>query len=251
VRFTVRFLLIIPVSILTLGAGPRRDDAPVVRVSDGEELARVCAAPLANLRIVLERDIDLVPTAAIDSTCGNCPDPSRRVPMTVGVTLSGRGVWLDGNRHEIRTHAGYGVYFKDCDDCGIENTTVTGGERDTAQAATDAGVVVRNGRVTIRNTTIRDNIGDPETVRRTVVGIMGVCGREGADVTVQNCEITRNSWDGVALYRDARAVIRSNYIDGVDRAHGGGVGGGRGVAIGVTWNARAVIERSSGSDDGW
>ena len=63
-------------------------------------------------------------------------------------------------------------------------------------------------------------------------------------MTVSGCDITRNSWDGIALYRGARAHIRDNVIDGVDKAAGGRVGGGRGVGIGLTWDARAVIERN-------
>jgi len=225
-------------------AAASRDRAPVIRVSDGDELARVLATPLSNVRIELTRAIDLTPVSAIDPTCGNCEDPATPVAITVGVTVSGEGVWIDGAGHEIRTHAGYGVYFDDCDGCGIENAVITGGERDTAQAATDAAVVVRDGAVTIRNCGIVDNIGDPDTVRRTIVGIMGVCGREGADITVENCEIVRNSWDGIALYRGARAVIRNNYIDGVDRARGEDIGGGRGVAVGVTWTGSALVERN-------
>jgi hypothetical protein len=38
-------------------------------------------------------------------------------------------------------------------------------------------------------------------------------------------------------------VIRNNLVDGVERA-GRAAGGGRGVAIGVTWNARAEIEHN-------
>ncbi|HET7711806.1 MAG TPA: right-handed parallel beta-helix repeat-containing protein, partial [Thermoanaerobaculia bacterium] len=94
------------------------------------------------------------------------------------------------------------------------------------------------------NTTIRDNIGDPETVRKTIVGIIGITGREGADIVIERNRITRNSWDGIALYRGAQAVIRDNVIDGVDKARGDQVGGGRGVAIGMTWDARAVVERN-------
>jgi parallel beta-helix repeat protein len=241
-------LTTLPVAALLLFATAsgqdRRGDLPLVHVSSGAELARVAAAPLSNVRIVLDDDIDLVAVEAVDPTCGNCEDPATTVPITVGTMISGRNVWLDGRGREIRTHAGYGIYFVDCDGCGIENAIVTGGERDTAQAATDAAIVVRDGAVTVRNCEIAENIGDSSVVTKTVVGIMGICGREGADLTIENNEIVRNSWDGIALYRDAHAAIRNNYIDGVDRAHGGEVGGGRGVAVGVTWNGTALIERN-------
>lgn len=237
----------IPVAVfLGLVPGSAHGGAPlkVVSVATGAELARALATPLVDTRIEITAPLELTPVAAIDPTCGNCEDAATPVTVTVGITVSGRNVRIAGGGHAIRTRAGYGIYFKDCVDCGIENAVVTGGERDTAQAATDAGIVVRESSVVIRNCEIRENIGDSTVVARTVVGIMGICGREGADILVENCEIVRNSWDGIALYRGARAVIRDNVIDGVDRARGSEVGGGRGVAVGVTWNASALIERN-------
>ena len=64
VKNSARLPAIVVLSVLATGAAPRKDDVPVVRVSSGEELARVCAAPLSNVRILLERDIDLVPHTA-------------------------------------------------------------------------------------------------------------------------------------------------------------------------------------------
>lgn len=61
---------------------------------------------------------------------------------------------------------------------------------------------------------------------------------------IEENEILRNSWDGIALYRGARATIRRNRIDGVDRAVGTTIGGGRGVGIGMTWNAIATVEEN-------
>ncbi len=60
-------------------------------------------------------------------------------------------------------------------------------------------------------------------------------------MSIEGNEIVRNSWDGIALYRDASAVIAGNVIDGVDKARGSRIGGGRGVAIGLTWNAFADV----------
>ena len=70
---------------------------------------------------------------------------------------------------------------------------------------------------------------------------MGITGREGSVTRITGNRITRNSWDGIALYRGARAVIEGNIIDGMDKAGGQRIGGGRGVGIGVTWDARAEI----------
>ncbi len=245
-RFIVGIVPVLVTLLVLPAPAAERRPAPVrvLAVGSAAELAGALQTPLTDTRLVLSASIELTPVPSIDPTCGNCDDPATPVAMTTGVVVSGRNVWIDGAGHEIRTNAGYGVYFKDCENCGIERATITGGERDTAQAATDAGVVARNSSVTIRNCEIVDNIGDPARVTKTVVGIMGICGREGSDLTIENCEIARNSWDGIALYRGARAVVRNNLIDGVDRASGNNIGGGRGVAIGVTWDGAATIERN-------
>jgi hypothetical protein len=217
-----------------------------VEVSNSQELEAAFARACERVSVVLAPgEYHLVPAAAVDSTCGNCEDASEMVPVTVGLQISGKQVWLLGpDRGEavIYTHAGYGIYFKDCDDCGIAGVTVTGGERDTAQAATDAAIVSRRSSVSVFHNQIRDNIGDSTIVATNVVGIMGICGREDSFMWIRDNDITRNSWDGIALYRDAEAEIELNLIDGVDKAKGFEVGGGRGVAVGVTWNARAKIK---------
>jgi hypothetical protein len=141
----------------------------------------------------------------------------------------------------IVTNAGYGIFLRDCEDCWVKDLVITGGARDTSGTATDAAIVVQRSTATIEGCEIRDNIGDPEVVGRTVVGIMGICGREDSRLRIRRNRILRNSWDGIALYRDAQAEIVDNVIDGVDLAAGCAVGGGRGVGIGVTWNARATI----------
>jgi len=189
-------------------------------------------------------DYILRPRPYTEPTCGNCAEESTRVQATVGLRISGQGVWLQGPEHGeavLHTHAGYGLLFEDCRSCNLDGLTVTDGARDTSAAATDAAVVVKRSSVNVLNCTIRDNIGDSTTVAKTVVGIIGVAGREGATLTIRNTDIVRNSWDGVALYRGAQAVIESNWIDGVDLARGTTVGGGRGVGIGMTWNAFATV----------
>jgi hypothetical protein len=189
----------------------------------------------------------LEPTAYTDPTCGNCEDAAASVPATLGVRVSGSGIELRGVHRDsvtIITRAGYGLLFEDCDACVLSGVTVTGGERDDDGRATSAAIVVRRSSLTIHDCVIRDNIGDSATVARTVVGVAGIAGREGADITVSGCDIRRNSWDGIALYRGARAHISDNVVDGVDRASGARIGGGRGVGIGMTWDARAVVERN-------
>jgi parallel beta-helix repeat protein len=231
--------------IVFLSTGMATAQFRQITVSSTEELERIFSAPVDSIRVNLNPGIyTLHPKATIDSSCGNCEDPSVPVPCTVGLHLRGRFIHLRGpedNSVVVETRAGYGLFVDQCASAVIENLTITGGERDTSGMATDAAIVVKNSRAVIRGNRIMDNIGDSSRVVSHVVGIMGICGREHADLVVENNRITRNSWDGIALYRDASAVIEGNLIDGVDKARGAAVGGGRGVAIGLTWNARAVI----------
>ena len=217
-------------------------------ISTPDQLSSALSKPAEGLSLVLAPgEYHLTPFTAVDSTCGNCEDPDRLVPITVGLEVSGKNVWIIGpDRGEatIHTHAGYGILFRDCQNCGIAGVTVTGGERDTASDATDAAIVVKNSRVSILQNRIVDNIGDSTAVMKGVVGIMGICGRENSFLWIQDNQIVRNSWDGIALYRGAEAEIEQNLVDGVDRARGDEVGGGRGVGIGITWNAKAKITRN-------
>lgn len=191
----------------------------------------------------------LTPRAHIDATCGNCEDPHSPVSATVGLVVSGHRIHIQGAGQQpedvvIHTHAGYGLLFRDGENCVLRNMTVTDGIRDPDPNATDAAIVVQRSQVTIEGCLIRDNLGDASVVAKTVVGVMGIAGREGAVVRIRDCRILRNSWDGIALFRGATAEISDNIIDGVDKATGDQIGGGRGVGIGVTWNARADIRRN-------
>jgi len=216
-----------------------------VRVTSADQLHEILASPRDSLVVHLETSIyQLTPIPAIDSTCGNCENPNTLVPITVGLMVSGKRIQLIGPKDQsavLITRAGYGLFFTNCTDCSVENITITGGSRDTSGLATDAAIVVKNSSVAIRNNRIVDNIGDSATVAKTIVGIMGIAGRENAQMIVRGNDIIRNSWDGIALYRGAAATIENNRIDGVDKATGQKIGGGRGVGIGITWNGRATI----------
>lgn len=219
-----------------------------VHVKTADQLHQILASPRDSLTVNLESGIyQLTPVPAIDSTCGNCENPNTPVPVTVGLMVSGKRIQLVGPKDQsamLVTHAGYGLFFNNCTDCSVENVTITGGSRDTSGLATDAAIVVKNSSVAIRNNRIVDNIGDTATVAKTIVGIMGIAGRENAQMIVRGNDIVGNSWDGIALYRGAEATIESNRIDGMDKATGQNIGGGRGVGIGITWNGRATIREN-------
>lgn len=215
-------------------------------VSSSEQLEELFSSPQENVRVILEPgDYHLTPEFFIDSTCGNCQDPNEAVPATKGITITGKNISIIGQDDRsaiIYTHAGYGIYIKDLENGILENLTITGTIRDTAQMATSAAIVVSNSNVVIKNNIIRDNLGDSLLISKHISGVMGICGRENSHITIIGNNISRNSWDGIALYRDAYAEIIGNRIDGFDKSTGSPPGGGRGVAIGVTWNACAKIK---------
>jgi hypothetical protein len=211
----------------------------------GRDLAGLVARAGPGETIRLEAGhYELEPRDYVDPRCGNCEEPETPVAATLGLRVSGRELRLVGagaGETVIHTRSGYGILFEDCEGCALEGVTVTDGARDPDGRATDAAVVVRRSRVLVRGCRIEENIGDPETVREVIVGVAGIVGREGAEIEVRESEILGNSWDGIALYRGAGALIENNRIDGVDAARGETVGGGRGVGVGITWDARAEV----------
>ncbi len=228
------------------GAGSLQGDESIVVVRPGADLQAVLERLPGPARVELRPGhyrLRNVPFE--DPTCGNCENPSTRVAASRGLCVSGQGIRLVGASADsvtLHTNAGYGILFEDCRGCGLSGLTVTDGVRDRDGNATDAAIVVRSSSVVIEDCVLRDNIGDSAVVAQTVVGIIGVAGREGADFIVRHCHIKRNSWDGIALYRGARATIHDNVIDGIDKAAGAQIGGGRGVGIGLTWDAQAEVE---------
>lgn len=221
---------------------PFRDLAQAVAVA----AALAARAPADEIAIVAlaPGDYLLTPHHEVEPTCGNCADPATPVPFTLGLRVSGRRVHLEGSIEApsvLRTHAGYGVLVQDCEGCALRRLVITDGVRDTSGLATDAAIVVQRASVDIEDCLIQGNLGEAARIEKTIVGIIGVAGREGAKIRLHRNRIQRNSWDGIALYRDAEAEVIGNVIDGVDLALGRNVGGGRGVGIGLTWNARAVI----------
>jgi parallel beta-helix repeat protein len=122
------------------------------------------------------------------------------------------------------------VLFLNSDGSIIEDCTITNGVRDLDGAATDAAVVAKFSRLTVRNCRIVNNDHRPDSV---VVGIGGIMGREGSELYIHDNYIFNNGWDGIALYRGAVAVITDNHIEK-----------GRGAGIGITWDAVATVLRN-------
>lgn len=173
------------------------------------------------------------PVTFLDTLCGNCQEHKTKHQASYGFHVKDKPLWIVGagmDKTTLVTKAGYGVFFDNCPDAGIMNLAITGGNRDTSGLATDAGVVVRDSRATVQNCLIRDNTQYPESL---IVGIGGVMGREGAELYIIGNRIINNTWDGVALYRGATAVIADNVIQQ-----------GRGVGVGITWDATATVVRN-------
>ncbi len=184
-----------------------------------------------------------------EALCGNCEDPATAVKASVGLRIAGRGIVLEADPTQvgdvvIHTNAGYGLLFEDCEDCVLRGVTVTDGARDPDPNATCAAVLARRSSLVIEDCDITDNLGDSTLLAENIVGVIGIAGREGARLRILGNRIKRNSWDGIALYRGAEALIEDNLIDGVDKAGARTRGGGRGVGIGLTWDARAELRRN-------
>lgn len=184
--------------------------------------------------LIYEGDYKAIPQTFIEYECGNCGEPLTEVTATYGFIVQGKSLTIKGTnpfKTRIITNAGYGLLILNSPNSTITNLTVTGGKRDRDPNATDGGIVVKNSVVTIRNVNIKDN---DHTLPDIVVGICGIVGRENSELVIDKCVIRNNSWDGVALYRGSKAIIRENIIEQ-----------GRGVGIGITWDAKAVVYNNS------
>ncbi len=173
------------------------------------------------------------PEPFVEELCGNCENHQTSVKATCGFSIRDKAlsiIGLDRDSVILVTNAGYGVFFENSYGSFIKNLTITGGVRDSDGAATDAAIVARNARLTITECTIRDNTDRPDSI---VVGIGGVFGRENTELFVVDNLIENNSWDGIALYRGATAIILDNEIMK-----------GRGAGIGITWDAVATVYRN-------
>jgi|GEM_PF-477732 len=220
-------------------------DGEFIKVNSSKELQKLTRQQKEKLHIELESGrYELNPFVVFDRSCGNCVDPDTTIKTTAGLWVEGKEVIIKGPKDGsavIVTNASYGVYFMNCENCKIENITITGGVRSEAAMATDAGIIAKNSNVTIKRCNIIENMGDAALVKKHQSGIIGICGRENSVLKIENCKILQNSWDGIALYRNAIGTITNNVIDGVNVQRGVVETGGRGVGIGITHEAKARI----------
>jgi parallel beta-helix repeat protein len=239
-------VLLLAVAVIALATVTARSTTIYVDdLGDGAIGVGTKEEPFRDLQFAIDRALDgdiirlapgtysAEPGTIVEQFCGNCEEHETDVEVTVGFVVLGKAIQIIGDTSGeavLQTNAGYGVYFDDCHGSILSGVTITGGKRDADEAATDAGVVVRESTVTLRNLKIVDNTDRAEDV---VVGIGGVMGREGAEIYIIENTISNNGWDGVALYRGATAVIADNDISD-----------GRGAGIGITWDSSATILRN-------
>lgn len=183
------------------------------------------------------------PVNFIDPTCGNCDAASFRqnIPATRGFLVIGKTVFLKGESRTgtiLETRAGYGVLFESAGTSRIENLTITGGIRDRDGRATNGAVVARATALTVRFADIVYNSNRYTGTPDPIVGISGIVGREGAVIEAHDLLIAHSSWDGIALYRGDPAVPNSGARATIRHLN---ITHGRGVGIGVAWDARATI----------
>ena len=175
---------------------------PTIRITTAKKLEKLFSDPQEDINVKLASGIyELDFETIIDSTCGNCENPDTLVSATAGLIISGKNIHISGPSDKsavIKTNSGYGLYVLNCENLILENLTITGGIRDSSEFATDAAIVVKNSNVIIRNNKITRNYGDLALIKKNVVGIMGICGRENSIMRIYNNLISKNSWDGIA-----------------------------------------------------
>ncbi len=225
-EFSLTFL-----SLIALAGSAR---STTLRVARGNDLqGTINLAHDGDTILLAAKSFEAVPARFPDPLCGNCQNAKDGAKASVGFVIKDKGLMIIGADRvgtQLITNAGYGIYFENSSSSVLQNLTVTGGKRDVDGNATDAAIVVRRSKVRLENCDLRDN---KDRIDSVVVGIGGIFGREGAEITAVSCNIVNNCWDGVALYRGASAIITDCVIKD-----------GRGVGIGVTWDATCVAYRN-------
>ncbi len=208
--------------------------ATTIRISAGDDLQRaIDSAADGDTLILAAATFTATSTVWRDTLCGNCLDPADGANGTVGFLLSGKSLTVLGESRtgtRLVTGAGYGLLLEH-GSFVVQNLTVTGGIRDRDGNATNAAIVVRHATAHLEQLDLIDNTERDTSI---VVGIGGVIGREGSSLIIRACRLENNTWDGIALYRGATALVSDCLIKD-----------GRGAGIGVTWDATCVADRNT------
>lgn len=206
-----------------------------IEVKKGESLQTAIDIALdGDTILIYEGEFKALPRLYEEEECGNCSQQYTNVEATVGFIVANKAVVIKGAgpfKTKLITNAGYGFLFQNSNGSLICNLTISGGKRDRDANATNGGIVTKNSIIHIKNVHVKDN---EEYSDDTVVGISGIVGRENSELVIEKCIIRNNSWDGIVLYRGANALIQENIIEQ-----------GRGVGIGITWDAKATVMKNS------
>ncbi len=249
-RFWISLLVCI-VALLLSCAGQYQPDYNTVFVKSSAEPGGdgTFRAPFVSLQtaidsahsgdkiVLLSGTYNGISTKFTEDLCGNCTEPITPVEASYGFIIKDKSLSIIGDHADsvvLITNAGYGIYFSNSWGSTIENVKITGGVRDRDGNATDAAIVAKFSRLTVRNCEIINNDNRDTTV---VVGIGGIFVREGSELFIENNRIINGGWDGIALYRGAKAFIADNVITK-----------GRGAGIGITWDAQATVLRNRVSE---
>lgn len=221
---------------------------------DGQTGTGTAADPYRNLQDAIDNaasgdtiylfkgDHGAFPGPYIDPTCGNCNDAEFRqdVWTTVGFRIANKSLILKGESRletTLWTGAAYGILFENAGTSRVENLRVSGGVRDEDGDATMAAIVARWTNLTVRNVSLVDNNGYPESGDGDP-GVGGIAVREGAVLTAEDILIMDSSWDGITFYRGDPDIPGSGARGTVKDVS---VTRGRGVGIAAVWDAQADI----------
>ncbi len=224
-------------------------DPPAIPVTEGDDLqAAIDAAPDGAVLQLGAGTFTAVPAAFDDPGCGNCNDAefADGAVASRGFLAQGKSLRLEGaglSETILVTNAGYGLLFVDAGESSVAGLTVTGGVRDADGRATDAGIVAIDTTLLVEAVSVSGNADlytGPEP--DPVVGVGGIFGREGSDLTIRDSILEDNSWDGITLYRGRPSEPDSAPVAHVSGCRIGCTVGcvgttGRGAGLASTWNS--------------
>lgn len=196
----------------------------------------VTVLPDGGVANVFPGEYDAKPFRTYDATCGSCPVDFGGFEaggwISTAFLVSGKSITIRGQSPTetiLRTNASYGFLFSQSEDSVIEGVSISSGVKSKDKRRTDAAILIRNSKVTLRNVHIVDNDGLEELKKRNgdayIEGIAGVAVREGGELIMEDSVVRNNSSHGIVLYRSdptldddqAKATVTRSLI--ADGAH--------------------------------